>query len=130
MCNNYNYDLSNLGIGRFYPVEGKMCRLMTTKKFDGYTQYHFSDWRLGGGRVYTIYHNADAEVERFDKLVDWAKDRVIDKETRLCDGKIVETLSKCQITDNTIIAEYHKNASRQDKDIAEFYERNPHLNHD
>ena len=130
MCNNYNYDLSNLGIGRFYPVEGKMCKLTGTKKFDGYTEYQFSDWRLGGGRVYTIYHNADAEVERFDKLVDWAKDRVIDKETRLCDGKIVETLSKCQITDNTIIAEYHKNASRQDKDIAEFYERNPHLNHD
>lgn len=129
-CNNYNYDLSNLKVGNFYPVEGCVCQFKGTKVFDTHTEYSFSDWRLGGGRIYTIYHNADAEVERFDKLVDWAKDRVIDKETRLCDGKIVETLSKCQITDNTIIAEYHKNASRQDKDIAEFYERNPHLNHD
>ena len=108
MCNNYNYDLSNLVVGRYYPVEGKVCRLMCTKKFDGYTTYQFSDWRLGGGRVYTIYH----------------------KQRRLCHGKIVETLSQCEITDKTIIAEYHNNKSRQDRDIAEFYEARPHLNHD
>ena len=130
MCNNYNYDLSNLVVGRYYPVEGKVCRLMCTKKFDGYTTYQFSDWRLGGGTVYTIYENADAEVERFDKLVEWNKDSVLDKQRRLCHGKIVETLSQCEITDKTIIAEYHNNKSRQDRDIAEFYEARPHLNHD
>ena len=37
MCNNYNYDLSNLVVGRYYPVEGKVCRLIGTKEFDGYT---------------------------------------------------------------------------------------------
>jgi hypothetical protein len=130
MCNNYNYDLSKLVVGRYYPVEGKVCRLMSTKKFDGYTKYHFSDWRLGGGRVYTIYENADAEVERFEALGDWSKDSVLNNNNRLCHGKIVETLSQCEITDNTIIAEYHNNKSRQDKDVAEFYEARPHLNHD
>ena len=130
MCNNYNYDLSNLVVGRYHPVEGKVCRLSGTKEVDGYTTYQFSDWRLGGGRVYTIYENADAEVARFDKLVDWNKDSVLDGERRLCHGKIVETLSQCEITDKTIIAEYHNNASRQDRDIADFYEARPHLNHD
>ena len=130
MCNNYNYDLSNLGIGRYYPVEGKMCQLTCTKKFDGYTQYHFSDWRLGGGRVYTIYHNADAEVERFDKLVEWNKDSVLDDQRRLCHGKIVETLSQCEITDTTAILDWNAHKSRQDRDVANFYEARPHLNHD
>ena len=130
MCNNYNYDLSNLVVGRYYPVEGKVCRLMCTKKFDGYTTYQFSDWRLGGGRVYTIYENADAEVARFDKLVDWNKDSVLDGERRLCHGKIVETLSQCEITDATAIIDWNAHKSRQDRDVAEFYEARPHLNHD
>lgn len=129
-CNNYNYDLSNLKVGNFYPVEGCVCQFKGTKVFDTHTEYSFSDWRLGGGRVYTIYHNADAEVERFDKLVEWNKDSVLDDQRRLCHGKIVETLSQCEITDTTAILDWKAHKSRQDRDVADFYEARPHLNHD
>ena len=110
---NHNYDFSNLEVGNFYPVEGRLCQFKGTKEFSNKTEYTFSDWRLGGGRVYTVYHNIEAECEAFDKVVSWGQDRCLDRGTRLCDGQIIETLSKCQITDNTIIAEYHNNKSRQ-----------------
>lgn len=127
---NHNYDFSNLEVGNFYPVDGKVCQFKGTKQFSDKTEYTFADWRLGGGRVYTVYHNVEAECEAFEKMVGWCQERCLDRGTRLCDGQIIETLSKCQITDLTIIAEYHNNKSRQDKDIADFYERSPQLNHD
>ena len=126
----YDYDFSSLKVGSFYPVEGKICKLTDVKEFENYTQYSFSDWRLGGGRVYTVYHNADAEVERFEKLVDWAKERVCRDNKRLCDGQTVEALSKFEITDATAILDWETHKSDQDKDIAQFYEDRPHLNHD
>tara|TARA_B100001093_G_C26704302_1_gene960500 strand:+ start:177 stop:605 length:429 start_codon:yes stop_codon:yes gene_type:complete len=129
-CNNYDYNFFCLGLGRFYPVEGKVCQLTNVKEFDDHTQYHFSDWRLANGKVYTVYHNADAEVARFEVMVDWCQDRVLRDQKRICQGKDLETVSKCEITDAVTINEWKLNKSSQDKDVAEFYEARPHLNHD
>lgn len=127
---NHNYDFSNLEVGNFYPVEGTVCQFKGTKEFSNKTEYSFADWRLGGGRVYTVYHNADAECEAFDKVVGWGQDRCLDQGTRLCDGQTVETLSKCQITDCTTINEWNEKKLRQSQSIADFYKRSPQLNHD
>ena len=127
---NHNYDFSNLEVGNFYPVEGNVCKFKGTKEFSNKTEYSFSDWRHGGGRVYTVYHNAEAECEAFEKMVDWLQERCLDRGTRLCDGKTIETLSKCQITDIAVINEWNEKKLRQSQSIADFYKRSPQLNHD
>lgn len=118
---------NTLQIGKFYNIEGKVGKLIGYRQFDEKTWFDF-ELTTQLGKSYKVYDNEEAEKRDFLKLVDWCQERLKASGERLCDGEIVETFE--EVTDCEVIAEWAMKKSMSDEMIAEFYEKNPQLNHD
>ena len=61
-----------------YLVEGKLLKLFSIKKLYNKTQYMFSSFRHGEGKVFDVYNTQKDEIDAFTSMAEWCQIKMMD----------------------------------------------------
>ena len=121
--------------------------------FNDFMTYNSGDWTVttteagtgsaseavtssaGGGALLITTNDADNDSEELQLKgeafkLSTSKKAYFSTRFKLSDATESDMLIGLAITDTTAILDWNAHKSRQDRDVAEFYEARPHLNHD
>jgi len=120
---------NTLQIGKFYNVEGQLAKFKGWKtSFNGDETFFDFELVQQVGKRFRVFNSKQAEEKAFSKIVGWMQERLIKQGKSICQSKLVESFE--EVTDADSIAKWEAGKAMVNQSIADFYKRNPQLNHD
>lgn len=109
----------------FYLIEGKVLKFSLTKKLKNKTQYIFSDFRLGGGKVLDVYHTQQDEINAFGLMAEWCQIKMMDEGRSLDKTSELIEIQDREVTCSVMIDAWYNALAIQNESVSDFYERHP-----
>lgn len=109
----------------FYLVEGKILKLSFIKKLRNKTQYMFSNFRHGEGKVLDVYNTQQDEINAFTLMAEPFQVKMMEEGRSLDKTAELVEIQDREITCWVMIEAWEDALARQNESVSDFYERHP-----
>lgn len=114
-------------LNSFYRLpDGELVKFTAWETCNDVSRFTFTSARFGCGRILTVFHTAEAKEKADSVRADFIRKRFpIDTEEKILEATIAN-----KVEDADSIAIWGADKAMIEQSVADFYKRNPQLNHD
>ena len=108
-----------------YLVEGQLLKLTYIKELKNKTQYMFSSFRHGEGKVFDVYKTQQDEIDAFSSMAEPFQVKMMEEGRSLDKTSELIEIQDREITCWVMIEALEDALARQNESVSEFYARHP-----